>query len=201
MSAIVLALLMGGRTPGYEVWRRESPSAQSVFVDSVDHETLSYTLTGLTANTVGYYHIEAVSACGVRSVLPAATRLRRVAMDSANQLIAPAPNTPYGLKLTVGAGGLITASWQYSGTDAEADADGFNVYVATGATPFDYDTIDFAVGLGVKRQALGTFANGTTVRCVVRARTDAGVEETNTREATAVADALAPNPPVTITFG
>ena len=58
--------------------------------------------------------------------------------------------------------------------------------------------MDFTLGSGSTAQTLGTFANGTTVRCFVRARTSEGTEETNTNEVAAVADSAAPTPPVTI---
>ncbi|MEO0477752.1 MAG: hypothetical protein AAF085_17545, partial [Planctomycetota bacterium] len=128
----------------------------------------------------------------------ASSRLRRVAMDADNQLIPPAPNAPHGLKLTLGVNGLVTASWQHSDINSEADAAGFNVYLATGATPFDFDTVNHSIDLPSKSVSLGTFADATTVRVIVRARTAGGIEETNTNETTATADALAPVAPASI---
>lgn len=201
MNPALLLFFLGGHGPGYEIWTRATRSAASTFVDAVPDDTLSYTLTGLTADSVGYYHIEAVNGCNVRSVLSPSSRLRRVAMDGDNQLIAPAPNAPFAIVLTLGAGGAVAATWQHNNTNAEATAAGFNIYVATGVDAFDYDTVDHAVASSVRSQALGTFANATVVRVVIRARTSGGVEETNTTEATTTADAAAPAQPVTVTPG
>lgn len=194
MSAAVPLLLFGGGGAGYEIYKRSLPSGQDLFVDAVPATTLTYTLGGLSADSISYYYVDAVSDCGVRSILSTQTRMRRVAMDGDNQLIAPTPNPPYALKLTRGAGGRVTASWQHSNTNGEASAASFNVYVATGATAFDYDSVDH--NTSTKSQDLGTFAEGTTVRAVVRAVTTTGDEETNTNQVgtTAVAD-----PPATPT--
>lgn len=201
MNAVTLLYFLGGQGAGYEIWRRDSLSGTSVFVDAVPDTDLSYTLTGLTADSVGYYHIEAVTECNVRSTLSPSSRLRRVAMDGSNQLIPPAPNTPYALDLTLGAGGAVTVTWQHNNTNAEANAEGFNIYVATGATAFDYNTVNHAVAASIRSQNLGTFADGTIVRVVIRARTSAGDEETNTNEVITTADASAPTAPTTVTPG
>lgn len=195
-----LLLLLGADPAGYNVYRRASESAPSELVAELDNEDLSYTITGLEADSIAYYYVEAVSHCGVESVANIASRLRRVATDSDNALIEPAPNAPYALELVRGEGGTVTATWQHRNANGEATAAGFNVYVATGEDAFDYETVDFAVGSGVRSQLLGTFADTTTVRCVVRARTDEGIEETNTTAATAIATATAPDAPTSLTI-
>ncbi len=187
--------MRGGAGPGCEVYKRETRSGVSSFVEAVPDTVLTYTVTGLLANSIQYFHIEAVSECGIRSVLSPITRLRRVAMDADNELIPPTPNAPYGVKLTLRAGGGITASWQHSDDNGEADAASFNVYVATGATAMDYTTPDHTVSVPTQSQDLGTFANDTIVRVVVRAVTSGGDEETNTTEYSATADAAAPDAP------
>lgn len=184
----------------YEIYQRDSVSGPDTLVGITAPETLTFTLTGLAADSVGYYWIKPVSACGVGNGQAVARRLRRVAMDAAANLIAPAPNAPFGLQLTPGAGGQITATWRYRAEGAEAAADKFEVFVATGPDPFDFDTPTHTVSrVGVSNtQDLGTFADGTTVRCVVRALTQGDVAETNTNEATVAADATAPAAPVTL---
>lgn len=198
MIALAAGILLGGKGPGYEVWRRDRPGAASVFVEAVPPESLSCTVTGLVANSVGYYHIEAISGCNIRSTISPQSRLRRGAMDVDNQLIQPAPNAPHAFTLTADAGGEVIATWDYRAANAEAKLAGFNLYVTTGADPFDYPSVDHALGQSVRRHSLGTFPHGTTVRAVVRSRGVAGVEETNTNEQSAVAGAVAPAAPTTI---
>ncbi len=197
-ASLILLLFGPGNLAGYRVYRRASVSAPSELVADLDDDVLSYTVTGLAADSIAYYYVNAVSPSGVESTITASSRLRRVAMDAANELILPSPNPPFALALTGGEGGAVTATWRHRDNNSEEPADGFNVYVATGADPFDFNTPAFAVGAGARSQALGTFADGTTVRCVVRARTDEGVEETNTTEATAEAAAAAPAAPTTL---
>jgi hypothetical protein len=52
----------------------------------------------------------------------------------------------------------------------------------------------------VREASLGTFADGTTVRAVVRAVSAAGAQELNEIEASVVADALAPDAVTTLTL-
>ncbi len=198
MNLKQLLLLLSGNPAGYRIYRRASVSAPSVLIDEVDGQTLSYDLSGLNPDSTQYYYIEAVSHCGIESVAAITNRLRRVAMDGDAVLIEPAPNAPYALALTPTSGGGMTASWRYRSDNAEATAAGFNIYIATGATPISYTTPDFAVGSSTLQQALGTFAEGTTVKCVVRARTSAGIEETNTTQATATAKVDAPDAPTAL---
>ena len=193
-------MLLGGKSAAYEIYRRDTLSGESVFVDAVDSATLSYTVTGLVADSIAYYHIEAVSECGVRSELQVTARLRRVAMDGSNQLIPPAPNAPHGLTLKQRAGGQVIAFWRHSNGNGEVDVANFNIYVATGVDPFNFTTPAYTVGKAVLKQDLGSFANGTTVRVVVRAEDTAGTEETNTNEATTAADAAAPPAPASLSL-
>lgn len=184
----------------YRIYARATPNAPGALVDEVEDDVLSYTLTGLLANSEAYYYVNTVSGCGVESTISASSRMRRVAMDGDNELIPPTPNAPTGLNLTAGEAGEVTAAWRHSNGSAEADVAGFNVYVATGEDAFDYDTQDFVIDTpATTRLSLGSFANGTTVRCVVRAKTAAGIEETNTTAATTTAVAAAPEAPSAIT--
>lgn len=201
-AADLLLLLFSGNPAGYRIYRRSSLSGADELVDQVDEDTLSYDLTGLSADSEQWYYVNAVTACGVESAgFNITSRLRRVAMDGTNTLIPPAPSAPYALTLTPTSGGVVTASWQFRNNSGDADGAGFNLYIATGATPISYTTPDFAVGATTFSQALGTFAEGTTVKCVVRARTSGGVEETNTTQATTTASVDAPDAPTTLTVG
>lgn len=202
MQAALLFFLMGANPAGYRVYRRASLNAPPELVAEVEPDVLSYTVNGLAADSTALYYINAVSACGVESTISAASRMRRVAMDGASQLIEPAPNAPYALKLTTGEGGQVTAAWQFNNANAEADTAGFNVYVATGEDAFDFNTPNFVIDNTITRsQDLGSFANATAVRCVVRAVAATSVEETNTTEVATTAVANAPDPPTTISIG
>lgn len=194
---LTLAAVCGAH---YQVISRDTTDGADTFLGAVPAGTVAFTLAGLSADSTRYYWIKPVSACGVGNGQAVARRLRRVAMDGAANLIAPAPNAPFGLQLTPGAGGQITATWRYRAEGAEAAADKFEVFLATGPDPFDFDTPTHTVSrVGVSNtQDLGTFADGTTVRCVVRALTQGDVAETNTTEATVAADATAPAAPVTL---
>ncbi|MEM6258039.1 MAG: hypothetical protein AAGI37_06960 [Planctomycetota bacterium] len=187
-------------TIGYKLYRRTSQSGTDQLVATLSDSTLSYTLTGLLADTEAWYYVNAVSPCGVESTIKPASRMRRVAMDATNQLIAPAPNAPHGVKLDRGPGGLVTLFWQHTNDNGEIDAASFHVYVATGADAFDFNTPTHTINLPARSVGLGTFADSTTVRVVVRAVTSGSVEETNTNETTTTADAAAPVPPASITL-
>ncbi|MEM6505414.1 MAG: hypothetical protein AAF711_08095, partial [Planctomycetota bacterium] len=187
-------------TIGYKLYRRTSQSGTDQLVATLSDSTLSYTLTGLLADTEAWYYVNAVSPCGVESTIKPASRMRRVAMDATNQLIAPAPNAPHGVKLDRGPGGLVTLFWQHTNDNGEIDAASFHVYVATGADAFDFNMPTHTINLPARSVGLGTFADSTTVRVVVRAVTSGSVEETNTNETTTTADAAAPVPPASITL-
>lgn len=185
----------------YELYRRDTPSGADTLVTTLPGYKLTHSLTDLLADSVGYYMVRAVSPCGVRDTDPVVNRFRRVAMDGSANLIDPAPNAPINLRLVQGPAGLVTARWAYRAINEEAAAAKFHVYVATGASAISYTTPDYtltSVGLD-NSQSLGTFANGTAVKCVVRAVTAGDVEETNTTEATGTADAAAPAVPSALT--
>lgn len=186
--------------PRYEVYRRDTIIGADTRVGIMPADELTFTIGGLAADSVGWYWVNPVTACGVGNTQGVARRLRQAALDGSADLIPPSPNAPYGLALTPGAGGQVTATWRYRADGAEADAAKFFVYVAEGAAAFDFNTPTHTVEAVrvTNTQDLGAFADGTTVRCVVRAATSADVAETNTTEATAVADATAPAAPVTI---
>lgn len=202
MQSWLLFFFVGASPAAYRVYRRATTYAPAELVAEVEPDTLSYTLTGQASSSSLLYYVNAVSACGVESTISAVSRLRRVAFDGDANLIQPAPNAPHALKLTTGEGGLVTAAWNFNNNNAEAETAGFNVYVATGEDSFDYGTPDFVIDNTFTRsQALGTYANGTTVRCVIRAFAATGVEETNTTAATTTAVADAPTPPTQIAIG
>lgn len=185
----------------YELLRRDTPSGADTLVAVLPAGTLTHTVEGLADDSVGYYWVRAVSGCNVRDNMPVSGRLRRVALEGDGDLIDPAPNAPYNVRLVQGPSGLVTARWAYRPDGAEAVATKFHVYYATGASAISYASPDFTVSTVAQdnSQALGTFANGTAVKCVVRAVTAGDVEETNTNEATGTADAAAPTVPKLIT--
>ena len=127
--------------------------------------------------------------------------LRRIAFDDQGDLLQPAPAPPRNLQLTPGPGGRITATWQHRGATfggLPAPAE-FRVYTAVAPASIDYAAAGLTVAAppyaGSTSADLGTFAHGSQVRVVVRAATAAelgGVEDTNTDEAVAIADATAP---------
>lgn len=139
-----------------------------------------------------------------------APKLRRVAFDAAGELILPVPNAPINLTLAPAAGGKILATWSYNSFGQETPPASYHVYVATGVAAFNFTTPDQVVsssgrvlGRTITTAAVptGAFAHGTVVRVVVRAVGEPGVgaEENNTTEATATADAVAPDAPASLT--
>ena len=200
ISTSLYLFFIGGGPAGYEVYHRADIAGADTLVGSVSSSQLSHTLTGLAPDSIGYCWVLPRSRCGVGNDQGVSRRLRRVAMDGAADLIPPAPNTPYGLALQLGAGGQVTATWRYRGDGAEAPAAKFQVYVALDVAPFDFNTPAHTVATvsAGSRQDLGSFPDGTTVRCVVRAATAGDILETNTMEASAVAAANPPIAPVTI---
>lgn len=185
----------------YKIYTRPTVNGADTLVCSVPANVLTHTLEGLAAGSVGYYWVQAVSACGVADTDPRDLRLRRVAMDGSANLIDPAANTPYNLRIEQGVGGQLTARWAYRSAGAEAAATQFFVYVATGASAISYTTPTHTVTSVAQNnsQDLGTFADALAVKCVVRAATSGGVAETNTNEAAATADATAPAAPSALT--
>lgn len=188
-------------TPRYEIYRRPTLGGTDELVDQVDGSTLTYTLTGQAADSSYYYHVKAVSACGVRDVDGVPARLRRVAFDGDAELIPPTPNVPIDVTLTPYAGGGVTLDFGYRATDQEVAPDHFNIYVATGATAFDYDTVDHTQDYAGARYTvdLGTLSDTTTVRVEVRSATSGGDESASSAQATATADATAPPAPASLT--
>ena len=196
-AAIDAALTAASR---YEIFKRDAVDGEDTLVATVPAAQLTYTVTGLAADSVGYYWIRPVTRCDVGNSQAIARRLRRVALDGAGNLIPPAPNAPFGLQLTAGPDGQVTATWRYRGAGAEAVADRFFIYVAVGASALDFSSATDAV-IGVRASNsfdLGTFQDGQIVRCAVRAATADNVYEGNTVEATTVADRTAPAAPDTI---
>ncbi len=156
--------------------------------------TSQYLLTG-TPDTARWVFIRAVSACAVGDGEPVRTKLRRVAFDSLGALVLDVPNSPHGLHLTVGAGGLVTARWAYSRAGQAVAPASFNIYTATGGDSFDFNTPAGNVKPSGGNSFGAAFAHGTLARFVVRAVSAAGGEEPNTTEAQATADAQAPAAP------
>ena len=199
LSAAEIAEVM--LTSRYEIFKRDAVDGKDTLVATKSADELTHTITGLAADSVGYYWVRAVSRCNVADVYPVISRLRRVALDGLANLIPPAPNAPYNLRLVASADGAVTAHWAYRGDGAEAVADRFFIYLAVGAAMLDFSSATDAV-IGVRASNsfnLGTFQDGQIVRCAVRAATEANVPEGNTVEATTVADRTAPAVPESLT--
>lgn len=199
-AVVTLSVFNLATDAGYNVYVRSTINGSDTLVQFVPKLTEELVVDGLANDSVQWYHVKAVTACAVEDVEP--IRLKRVAFDSAGNLILPVPNAPVGLVLTLGAGGQVTASWRYIDQNQCAAPTQFNVYVATGATPFDYDTVDHVVSFANRdrfTQDLGTFADTTVVRVVVRAQASSGAEEDNTTAVQVTADAAAPDPANAIT--
>jgi len=180
---------------GYNVYKRLLPDAESVFVAFVPAGTEEYVATGFSAGSEQWFFVKAVSRCDVEDDEP--IRLRRVAFDSLGNLILAVPNAPIGLSLECGAAGAITASFSYITNNQEAEPVRFNVYVATGSSAFNFASPTAQVTYTQRYRysaSLGTFADLTTMRVIVRAEAAGPAEEKNLNEVTAIADAAAPDP-------
>ena len=181
---------------GYLVISQPTPDVGAVKTQlaALPPGTTQYLLTG-APDTVQWVYVRAVSACAVGDGEPVRTKLRRVAFAGAGALIPDVPNAPIGLTLTLGPGGLVTATWGYARLGQNAAPATFNIYTTTGATPFDYGTPAGSVTLSRGMSFGAAFAHGTLARFVVRAVSDSGGEEPNTTEASDTADAQAPTAP------
>lgn len=187
----------------YLVYSQPTPDVDAVktLVAEVEAGTTQYLFEG-DADSVQWLFVRVVSACGVADGEPVRPKLRRVAFDSEGNLIPDVPKAPHGLHCVVGAAGLVTARWAYDPTGQMAAPATFNVYTTSGATPFDFDTPAGSVAYTPGQRDLSygaTFDHGVTAKFVVRAVTSigkaSGGEEPNTTEASAIADAQAPDAP------
>lgn len=186
----------------YEVMRYVA-GGNDVLVAAVAPGTQEQLITGAD-NSDEQYYVRARNRINLADRDPIQPDLRRIAFDDDGDLILPPPGPCRNLQLIALAGGEVKAQWtQDSATRfGQPAAVAFNFYVATGATPIDFDTVTTtSTSTGRPRsQSLGTFADATTVRCVVRAVSAQGVEETNTVEASVVADASAPDAVTALTL-
>jgi hypothetical protein len=179
----------------YEVYKRTALDGADTLIATLIAGSGAYLVTGASGG-VAWYWARAFTRRGIPDAESIRSKLTRVAFDSLGALVLPAPNAPTGLSIVRGSGGLMTAQWGYSRNNEPAAVDHFDVFVATGATAMNYTAADYQVtASGGQRyqRSLGTFANGTTVRCVVRSVAASAASETNTTEASAVADALGPD--------
>jgi len=187
---------------GYHVYQRPTRNATDTLVAIVPANVATVDLDGYADGSEQFVQARAVSRCGVEDT--AGLRLRRVAFGDVGDLILPTPNPPVGLKLERGADGEVNAVWAYRTDRQPAAPAQFNVYVATGVASIDYGSIDHTVtASGARRytKSLGTFPDGTQVRCGVRSQAASGAEDPNRATAVTVADALAPDPAQELTVG
>ncbi|MCC6679856.1 MAG: hypothetical protein IT445_03040 [Phycisphaeraceae bacterium] len=192
----------------YHVYTRETIDGEDTLLDTIPAsggEDYELVVTG-DPDSEQFIHVVAVNRLGREDGRTARPRLRRVAFDSAGDLILPAPNVPVDVSLVLGANGNVTVRFRYSSQFQEVAPEVFNVYVAEGVAAMSFvtpaDTASYSAGQHYYEIDLGEFAHGTTVRVVVRAQAaaaDGSVETANTDEVSAVADDLAPDMPAGIT--
>lgn len=110
--------------------------------------------------------------------------------DADGAPLGPAPNPPINVTAAPQAGGKILLAWQTSPRGEAARAASFHIYHDDGS-----GTVDFSEPLAstVRRSYLtDAYADGTTVKFVVRAVSADDVEEANTNTVSATADAAGP---------
>lgn len=187
---------------GYEVYQRRVETGEDELVAVVPAGDTDRILDGYAANSEQWLRVAAVDDLGNADDEPTGGRkLRRAAFDGAGQFIAPAPNAPTGLRLERGAGGEITAYWQYRDRAQAVAPEEFHVYVATGGGAIDTSTPTHTVGYIARRehsQSLGVFAHGTRVRVRIGAASAAGSERLGAEVEEAIADAEAPDKPTNL---
>jgi len=174
---------------GYRVYKRTIPDGPDELVTTLAAGVASFSYTGSPHERV-WLHVRAVNANDTEDVDP--VRLAFAAFDVNGDYIDPVPAAPFALQLSPGAGGAVSASWSHNQRGA-AEPQTFNLYVATGADQFDFSTPDYTLSYSQASRytkAIGSYADGTVVRCVVRAATSGGAEEANQ----AVAQCLAADP-------
>ena len=168
----------------YRIYRRWARDGADELLTTVAAGLGTVTLTGMAAGSRQWLSVRAVSAQGVIDGGP--VRLVRAAFDGSAELIPSVPNQPSGLALTCGAGGAVTASWRYDATGQEVAPSKFHVYVAQNGAAFNFASPLVIVGYAAAPShstGLGAFADGTLVRCVVRAVSADDVEDQNQAEA------------------
>jgi len=182
---------------GYKVLSRPTPGGAETLIAFLPPGTTQYTFTGGAPNSVRYLRVVAVTSCNIEQTDPVGPGLRRVAFDANGDLVLPAPNAPYALKLNPQSGGGVQAEWAFNPQNQDVAPSTFNIYTNAGSGAVDYTAPAATLSYSVARRyqnSVGTFAHGATVKVAVRAEGTNGVEETNTTEVTITADAQAPDP-------
>jgi hypothetical protein len=168
----------------YRIYRRWGRDGADELLTTVAAGLGTVTLAGMAAGSRQWLSVRAVSAQGVIDGGP--VRLVRAAFDGSAELIASAPNAPSGLTLAAEAGGVVRASWRYDATRQEVAPTKFHVYVAQGDAAVNFTSPLVIVGYASAQShstGLGSFADGTLVRCVVRSVSEDDVEDQNQAEA------------------
>ena len=180
---------------GYKLYSRSTRNGADSLAAYVGRSTTQFTLTGLANDSVRYVHVAAVTACGIEQPMG---KLRRVAIDGGGTVEDPAPNAPTGLTADPGPGGVIDLSWDYDRDKQSTKPADFAIYSNGGSGAVDYTspiaTVSYTLSRHFTYQA-GPYSHGTSVTFAVRARSSGGVDDGNTDEVTATADAQAPDQP------
>jgi len=183
---------------GYNVYSRPTFGGDDELIGVGPAGSTSIDLTGFLDSSRQLLSVRSVSKCGVED--DEAYRPRVAQFDDAGDLANVTPNPVIDLQLDQSAG-TVTATWNYRKNGQQATPDQFQVYVATGATAFDFGSIDHTLSGAARRQqtqSLGSFSHGTKVRVAVEVAGAAG-NASPRRFAELVVDAQAPDAPQPIT--
>ena len=188
---------------GYNVYTRGVPTGADTLIAVAPAGDTSVDLIGYAAGSERHVRVTAVSRVGVESA--DAVVLRRAAFDSGNTVVPVVPNAPVASQLERSSAGAVAVRWTYLPAGHAIAPATFRVYVTQGESlAFTFGTPQYTVSYANRHsftQSLGTFAHGTKVNVIVRSVSAAGSEESNWTIVSAVADAMAPEAPTSLSVG
>ena len=188
--------------PGFYVYHNNG-------VGPVDYDTVQATLaTSATVWTSAALSYPATWRFGLRAYNTTGEEknVNRVelVLDASGNDVTAHPNAITNLVAKAVAGGIIRLTWSYDNRDTLGICTKFNIYGDDGT-----GSVDLATPVDTVMSKSGQVTNytwdssalthGTTYRYIVRAST-VSIEESNTREASAVADSDAPAQPASLTI-
>ncbi|GAI27234.1 unnamed protein product, partial [marine sediment metagenome] len=147
----------------------------------------SYTDTSTSDGQIYYYVVRAQDAAG--NIEANTTEVSATASGSG-------PPAPTGLTAAAIAGGSIQLDWTLS--SPETDVAQYNIYRAVNSGEQNYASPLTNVSAGTSTYTDTTTTDGVTYYYVVRAQDAVGNTESNTNEASAMADATAPPAPTNL---
>lgn len=148
----------------------------------------NYATVTLPASSTLWFGLRAISPGG--SEEQGMVNVQRIVTDGDGVPTDPAPNAPHSLTVTPLSGGRFALTWKYDSAGQQLRPATFAIYHDNGT-----GTVSYAAPIAaVPTMAFVTaaYADGTTVKFVVRARSASGDEETNTNAKSATADATGP---------